>query len=54
MNDYDFLKLIKKQKKHSSYIRLYFIINNKHYFLNQGILKNGFEAKLTVSKNQDT
>jgi len=54
MKDYDFLKLIKKQKKISSYIRLYFIINNKHYFLNQGILKIGFESKLTISKNRES
>jgi len=54
MNDYDFLKLIKKQKKLSPNIRLYFIINNKHYFLNQGILKNGFESRLTISKNRES
>jgi len=54
MNNYDFLKLIKKQKKLSSDIRLYFIIDNKHYFLNQGILKKGFESELTISKNRES
>jgi hypothetical protein len=33
---------------------LYFIINNKHYFLNQGILKNGFASNLTISKNRES
>lgn len=53
MNVSDFLKIVKKQKKVSSTIRLYLIDKNKHYFLNDGILKNGFDSKLDVSKNRD-
>ena len=53
MNVSDFLKIIKKQKK-SQKIRLYIIDKNKHYFLNDGVLKNGFDSKLTVTKNRDS
>jgi len=54
MNVSTFLKIIKKQKKNSPKIRLYIIDKNKHYFLNDGILKNGFDSKLTVTKNRDS
>ena len=54
MNVSNFLEIIKKQKKISQKIRLYIIDNNKHYFLNDGILKNGFDSKLTVTKNRDS
>lgn len=50
----NFLKLVKKQKKISDKIRLYIIDKNNHYFLNDGILKNGFDSKLTVVKNRDS
>lgn len=53
MNVSNFLKIIKKQKK-SQKIRLYIIDKNKHYFLNDGVLKNGFDSKLTVTKNRDS
>ncbi len=53
MNISNFLKIIKKQKK-SQKVRLYIIDKNKHYFLNDGILKNGFDSKLTVAKNRDS
>jgi len=53
MNVSNFLKFIKKQKK-SKKIRLYIIDKNKHYFLNDGVLKNGFDSKLTVTKNRDS
>jgi hypothetical protein len=33
---------------------LYFIIDSKHYFLNDGILKDGFQSKLTVTKNRES
>ena len=54
MNVSDFLQIIKKQKKISQKIRLYIIDKNKHYFLNDGILKNGFDSKLTITKNRDS
>ena len=53
MNVSNFLKIIKKQKK-SQKIRLYIIDKNGHYFLNDGVLKNGFNSKLTVTKNRDS
>ena len=54
MNVSNFLEIINKQKKISQKIRLYIIDNNKHYFLNDGVLKNGFDSKLTVTKNRDS
>ena len=54
MNISDFLKIIKKQKKLSSHIRLYLISDNNHYFLNDGILKNGFDSKLVITKNRES
>jgi hypothetical protein len=49
-----FLSEIKSQKEISPKIRLYLIDKDKHYFLNDGILKNGFNSKLTISKNRDS
>jgi len=43
-----------KKKKISPKVRLYFIGKNKHYFLNDGFVKNGFGSKLTISKNKDS
>jgi len=43
-----------KKKKVSPKIRLYFIAKNKHYFLNDGFVKNGFDSKLPISKNRDS
>jgi hypothetical protein len=54
MNVSDFLEIIKKQKKISHNARLYIVDKNKHYFLNDGILKNGFDSKLIVTKNRDS
>lgn len=54
MNVSNFLKIINKQKKNSQKIRLYIIDKDKHYFLNDGVLKNGFDSKLTVTKNRDS
>jgi len=54
MNVSDFVVIIKKQKKISPKTRLYIIDKNKHYFLNDGIFKNGFDSKLTIIKNRDS
>ena len=54
MNVSDFLETIKTQKKNSHKARLYIIDKNNHYFLNDGILKNGFDSKLIVTKNRDS
>lgn len=45
---------IKKSKKTSPKIRLYLIDKDRHYFLNDGVLKNGFNSKLTIVKNRDS
>ena len=45
---------MKNKKKTSSKIRLYLIDKDKHYFINDGIVKNGFNSKLTISKNRDS
>ena len=50
----DFLENIKTQKKISKNARIYIIDKNKHYFLNNGILKNGFDSKLSITKNRDS
>jgi len=50
----DFLQTIKKHKKISQQIRMYVIDNDKHYFLNDGVLKNGFDSKLSVAKNRES
>ncbi len=48
------LKNIKDRKKISSKIRLYLIDKDKQYFLNDGVLKNGFNSKLIITKNRDS
>ena len=50
----NFLQEIKKHKKISNQVRLYVIVKNKHYFLNDGVLKNGFDSKLTITRNRDS
>ncbi len=39
-----FISEIKSKKKISPKIRLYLIDKDKHYFLNEGVLKNGFNC----------
>ena len=53
MNSVDFIKYLKNHQKLSKNIRLY-IISKKHYFLNDGILKDGFDSKLIVEPNRDS
>lgn len=54
MDASNFLQIVKKQKKISQKVRLYIIDKNRHYFLNDGVLKNGFDSKLDVTKNRDS
>ena len=54
MNASLFVKNLKRKKKLSPRIRLYLIDKDKHYFINDGILKNGFDSKLSFSKNRDS
>ena len=49
-----FLANVKKSKKISPKIRLYLIDKDRHYFINEGSIKNGFNSKLTISKNRDS
>jgi hypothetical protein len=43
------LLTLKKQK-----VRLYIIDKNKHYFVNDGVVKKGFSPKLSIAKNRDS
>lgn len=43
-----------KRKKISPNIRVYIIDNDRHYFLNDGLIKKGFDSKLTILKNRDS
>ena len=52
MNSSDFIKSLQSSKKIPNNIRLY-LVSKKHFFINNGILKNGFESKLTIENNRD-
>ena len=54
MNVANFLRMAKKEKNISSKIRLYLINKNGHYFINDGILKKGFDSKLEITKNRES
>ncbi len=45
---------LKKNKKLPLETRIYLIDKEKHYFLNNGVLKNGFDSKLSIIKNRDS
>lgn len=45
---------IAKKQKPATNIRLYVISKNKHYFLNGGILDDGFPSDLSVLQNRDS
>lgn len=49
----EFIKLVKNQKKLPNNIRVY-LVSKKHLFINNGILKNGFESKLVIENNRDS
>jgi hypothetical protein len=49
----DFIKLAQTEKKFSKNIRLY-VVSKNHYFINDGILKNGFDSKLVIDSNRDS
>lgn len=53
MNASGFLKLAQKQKKIPKHIRIYLVSKN-HFFINEGIIKDGFEPKLVVENNRDS
>ena len=54
MNVSEFLIKLKKDKTSRTDIRLYLIDNDKHFFINDGKIKKGFNSKLTLSKNRDS
>lgn len=45
---------VAKKQKLSTNIRLYIVSKNKHYFLNDGILKEGFTSELALLQNRDS
>lgn len=53
MNVSQFIKLVQNQKKIPKHIRLYLVSKN-HLFINDGIVKDGFDSKLTIEKNRDS
>jgi len=52
VNSAEFLKKINSKKKFSINVRLYIIEKNNHYFINEGRMSHGFEAKISLSKNR--
>ena len=53
MKTLELVKFLKKQNKLPKNFRLY-IISKQHYFLNDGVLKAGFDSKLSVENNRDS
>lgn len=53
MNLLDFIKITKTQKKIPKNLRIY-LVSKKHYFLNDGILKDGFNSKLLIQNDRDS
>jgi len=49
----EFIKWVQDQKKISKNIRLY-IVSKKHLFINDGLVKNGFDSKLVIENNRDS
>lgn len=49
----DFISWAQTQKQIQKNIRLYLVSKN-HYFINGGILKNGFDSKLVIDDNRDS
>ena len=54
MNISEFLKIANKKKKLSTKIRLYVIYKQNHHFINNGVLKTGFDSKLNILNNRDS
>ena len=46
--------MLKKEEKIPSEIRIYLIDKKKHYFISDGILKDGFTSKLNIQNNRDS
>lgn len=50
----DFIKKAKNAQDLSPEIRLYLIDKNSHYFINNGVIKNGFDAKISLMQNRES
>ena len=50
----EFLQNVKEKKKFSKQIRLYIIDKNRHHFIRDGILKDGFDSELAITKDRDS
>ena len=53
MKTLELVNFLTTQKKLPKNIRLY-LVSKKHYFLNDGVLKDGFDSKLSVENNRDS
>ncbi|PIW32804.1 MAG: hypothetical protein COW27_02875 [Nitrosopumilales archaeon CG15_BIG_FIL_POST_REV_8_21_14_020_37_12] len=54
MNTSHFIKIVKRKKHLSSKIRLYLIDKDNHYFINNGVIKRGFDSQIFITKNRDS
>ncbi|MCV0398865.1 MAG: hypothetical protein K5785_02585 [Nitrosarchaeum sp.] len=54
MDASNFIKIAKRKKQLSSKIRLYLIGKDKHYFINDGMIKRGFDSQLSIIKSRDS
>ena len=50
----EFINKIKKNKPPAKEIRMYLIDNDKHFFICNGVVKKGFNSKLSINKNRDS
>jgi hypothetical protein len=53
MNSTSLIKLLQNKKKIPKNIRFYIVAKN-HLFINDGVVKNGFDSKLTIQNNRDS
>jgi len=53
MKTLELIKILKNQKKIPKNFRLY-IVSKNHYFLNDGVFKDGFDSKLFIENNRDS
>ena len=50
----DFIKKIKNTPNLSPDIRLYLIDKSNHYFINDGVIKDGFDTKISLVQNRES
>ena len=54
MNVSEFLIKVKKDKILRAKLRLYLVDKDKHFFINDGKIRKGFNSKLLIRKNRDS